>query len=220
LSNAEIFQIGKHRVRHGNVMDGIADLMGPEKADVFYSDPPWGQGNLNYWQTQNNKMNGAPKEEINLPAFLHQIFGLAETYAKNLVFIEYGKKWMEEVIAMAASHNLRHLGTAEPLYRSGEGLLPLHLHVFAKRPVSEVNATYLRGITGTHGYKTLQAAVTPLVGIPGAYGRGGLYLDPCCGLGLGARIAIENQMMFRGNELNRKRLGETMKRLQRDVARS
>lgn len=40
------------------------------------------------------------------------------------------------------------------------------------------------------------------------------YSDPpCCGMGFSAQIACDNKMMFRGNELNSKRLEKTKLRL-------
>ena len=50
-----IYHIKHHRVQHGNIYDDFMPLMQQEKADIFYSDPPWGIGNLKYWQTLNVK---------------------------------------------------------------------------------------------------------------------------------------------------------------------
>jgi 16S rRNA G966 N2-methylase RsmD len=50
-----ITDIGIHRVQHGDIMNGLDELMEGDKADFIYSDPPWGQGNLTYWQTMNKK---------------------------------------------------------------------------------------------------------------------------------------------------------------------
>ena len=40
---SEIIQIGRHRVRHGDMFDDLSELFGGDKADMFYSDPPWGE---------------------------------------------------------------------------------------------------------------------------------------------------------------------------------
>ena len=69
-----ITEIKNHRVRHGNIMDGIDDLMVGNQADFIYSDPPWGQGNLRYWQTMNKKMNNASPVEIDYEKFLPHFF--------------------------------------------------------------------------------------------------------------------------------------------------
>ena len=79
--------IGKHRVKHGDIMDGIDDLMDGKQADIIYTDPPWGQGNIRYWQTLNKKMTGAERKEIKYDAFINQIFKVCKKYAKNLLFV-------------------------------------------------------------------------------------------------------------------------------------
>jgi predicted methyltransferase len=42
--------------------------------------------------------------------------------------------------------------------------------------------------------------------------KGDKILDPCCGMGYTAQIAIDNGMYFYGNELNAKRLQKTINR--------
>ena len=107
-------RIGNHMVQHGNVMNSIAPLMADGNAEIFYSDPPWGSGNLKYWQTINSRMTGAEKIDIEFNAFLERIFTLAYKYSNNLVFIEYGTKWNAEIQFMGEAHGLFHLGIASP----------------------------------------------------------------------------------------------------------
>lgn len=205
-----ILSIGKHRVRHGDVMDGIDQLMNGEKADIFYSDPPWGQGNMKYWHTMNRKMNGVESElKGDLSDFLEQIFSIANKYAKGPIFIEYGCQWEENIRVMGNKYGFSHLGIADLRYKSGSKLLPLHLHVFSKGPL-QLPQGYLKSLSGTFGFETLKRAVTPFAV------KDGIVLDPCCGMGYSARAAIENGMSFRGNELNRKRLQKTIEKLQKD----
>ena len=65
-----IINVGNHRVRHGDIMEGIDSLMEGQKADFIYSDPPWGQGNITYWQTMNVKMNNADRSAIDYNEFI------------------------------------------------------------------------------------------------------------------------------------------------------
>ena len=69
-----ITEIGKHKVQCQDVMYGIDDLMGSDKVDFLYSDPPWGQGNLKYWQTINNRHTGMQRNEIEYNGFLSKYF--------------------------------------------------------------------------------------------------------------------------------------------------
>ena len=202
-----IQEIGLHKVKHGNVMSGIDDLMNGEKADIIYSDPPWGAGNLKYWQTLNLKDNGTPRNDVELDAFLAQIFSICQKYAKDVVLIEYGVRWEQEIKDMGAKYGLVHNGIAELLYRSGSKLLPLHLHIFSKSKLV-LPVSYIENLKGSYGLDTLRKAIAPFAQ------QGKIVLDPCCGMGYTAQIAIDNGMVFRGNELNKKRLSKTIKRLE------
>ena len=203
-----ITKIKDHVVKHGDVMKLGNELMQGEKAHIFYSDPPWGVGNLRYWQTMNNKMTGAERTDQDLDLFLNKIFTLAANYTKpnGIIFIEYGVKWESNILELAKQYGLKHLGTALPQYRSGSRLLPLHLHLFSKTAQNLPNG-YLETIKDTYGYTTLRNAVAPFVK------AGEIILDPCCGMGYSAQLCVDNQMRFRGNELNAKRLEKTKARL-------
>jgi len=205
-----VTEIGKHRVKCGNLMDGISDLMQGEKADIFYSDPPWGKGLLKYWQTLNSKMNNAPNTNIDFESFLNQMFSVAVKHTKknSVIFVEYGYQWAGLIIHKGENAGLMHLGTANPLYKSGSKLLPMNLHVFAKTPIS-ITSNYLSSISGTKGIETLRTAIKPFAI------KDKLILDPACGLGYTAKIAIENKMIFYGNEINKKRLDSTINLLRK-----
>ena len=82
-----ITEINGHKVKNGDILDGIDDLMQNDKADFIYSDPPWGQGNLKYWQTMNFKMNNVDRREIDYNNFINQLFSILSKYAKDKVLI-------------------------------------------------------------------------------------------------------------------------------------
>ncbi len=194
-----IYDIGLHRVRHGDILDGVTDLMGGDQADIMYLDAPW--NNFKYWQTLNIKMNpGAVRKEVTADAFLTTAFAIAVKYAKNIVFVEYGVKWREEIYGYGINAGLLYVGRASPYYTSKN--LPLDLHIFSKRVVTLPHG-YLDKIEGTKGLATVIAATFDFK-VPG-----GIVLDPCCGLGYSAKMAVNYGMCFRGNELNGKRLMKT-----------
>tara|TARA_Y100001973_G_C5195692_1_gene334095 strand:- start:1900 stop:2517 length:618 start_codon:yes stop_codon:yes gene_type:complete len=200
--------IGKHRVKHGDIMDGIDDLMDGKQADIIYTDPPWGQGNIRYWQTLNKKMTGAERKEIKYDAFINQIFKVCKKYAKNLLFVEYGIQWKDDIINLGEKYGFIHNQIIDVRYRSGSKLLPLHLHVFSKTSL-DLSQDYIDSVTNTHRYKTLKKALMP-------FSKEGMtILDPCCGMGFTAGIAKQTGMTFYGNELNSKRLEKTIKRLEK-----
>ncbi len=167
-----ITEIKKHRVRHGDLMDNLDGLMKGELAEIFYSDPPWGAGNLRYWQTMNTKMNAVPQKEIDFQAFLNRVFDIAVQHSKNMVFIEYGIRWERIVVDMGEAKGLKHLGTATTLYKSGSRKLPLHLHIFTKNPTVLIPPLYIDNLTNTEDMQTLRNAVRPFAK------AGEILLDP------------------------------------------
>ena len=202
-----ITTIGPHRVQHGNIMDGIDALMQGEKADLVYSDPPWGQGNLSYWQTMNTKMTGVPKLALSLTDFLDAVLTAIATYAQGYVLLEYGCQWRSKFIEAVETYDLQHYDTVTPSYRSGDGLRPYDLHLFGVLGTLPIKLD--PAIASNHGIAVVRAAVPPLAV------EGGILRDPCCGLGLMAQVAMENGMRFRGNEINGKRLQETIVKLEK-----
>ena len=202
-----ITPFGPHLIKHGSITNGIADLMGSDQDDLIYSDPPWGTGNVNYWQTINQKMTDTPRQELGFNEFLNTLMGFYKTYCKGNVLIEYGQQWREQFIELGAQYGLVHGLTVELLYQSGSKKLPCDLMVFGNGSAPVIPDGFAEAVHHTHGYNTLKTVFRYFT-VPG-----GLVLDPCCGMGYTAQAAIDNGMVFRGNELNAKRLQVTANRL-------
>ena len=203
-------EINGHRVMHSDLMEcDINVLLQNEKINVMYSDPPWGEGNLKYWQTINHKMTGAEKSPVDLDSFLDKIFTIAKDNVTEYVFIEYGTKWKQKIMDLAIKYGLVHQMIVPLLYKGGGKFLPLDLHVMTKKGVSSeiFNEEWVRSVTGTYGYGTLQAVLRPLKN------KGMSIIDPCCGMGYTARASIDYNMRFYGNELNSARLEKTIAKL-------
>lgn len=198
--------IGPHRIQTGSIVNGLTELMGGTKADVFYCDPPWGAGTLKAFETLNHKY-GEKAGSVQLNDFLVQLFALAATHSRGYVFIEYGLKWKETVIAAALAQGFKHLGTAVCSYKSGSKVLPHHLHTFSLAPLPLPQIDF-----GGLGIYTNPADLTEVV-LKAVAGPGQIVLDPCCGLGSTAIAAKRLGMVFYGNELTAKRLEATAKRL-------
>lgn len=213
---SKIERIGRHKVKHGNLLDGIEDLMGDDVAELGYSDPPWGVGNLKYWNTMNGKMNKGKLghdqkacEPYDVPSyenFIDFFYATCFRYVRNVLIVECGIQWRELLIDKAAEHGFKyHHGTCQPLYRSGSELLPNDLHLFSKDGQIDVPGNYFEVCESLRGASLPKAAVEPFAK------RGGIVLDPCCGMGYTAKAAIYHSMNFRGNELNEHRLNKTKK---------
>lgn len=207
-------QIGPHRVRCGDVTDGLVidQLMQGERADIMYTDPPWGDGNVRYWATKNRKDTGQRIVPVSNSSLLDAVFGIAERVVDRYLIVEYGIRWEGEIRARGVAAGFPNHTLVPVQYRSGSKLLPMHLHAFT-RPGVPLPAGYAADVTSSHGYDCVRRAFLSL-GLP----RGGVALDPCCGMGYTARAALEAGLRFRGNELNKVRLGKTIARLKRSVA--
>ena len=127
-----ITQINNHRVQHGNIMDGIEELMMNQKADFIYSDPPWGQGNLRYWQTMNKKMNNVERNDVLYTDFIKHFFSLIYEYSKDKVVIEYGCQWNQDIVDISKRLGFKHNGSTICYYKSGSILRPCDLHFLSK----------------------------------------------------------------------------------------
>jgi len=204
-----ITSIGRHKVRCGDIMTGIDDLMDGKKADFIYSDPPWGQGNLRYWQTINKRHTGLEPNQINYAEFLPLYFKIVSKYLKDLCVIEYGVSWRDDVIRVGREAGLTHAGVFTSLYQASK-LLPLDIHVFSKSGEVDLPDEFeskcleLRGVSLV---KYIFSALLP-------HGSQ-MVLDPMCGMGYTAQAAIDNGLAFYGNELNSTRLAKTIKRLEK-----
>lgn len=214
-----IHQIGRHLARHGDVTDGCGDLLavaGHGSADFCYSDPPWGGGNLKYWRTMNKKMNPAtapdpntvPADKLDVTNFLRTYFRVVRLGCHDdaVVWVEYGPRWRNDVVVRAGEVGLKVVAEGVPVYQSGKSVLPLVLLVFMWKPRPMPGLTgFAERVKGVKGYPTLPAA-TAGFGLT----AGKTILDPCCGMGYTARLAVTSGMRFVGNELNEKRLGKTL----------
>lgn len=206
-----ITQVGKHRVKCGDLMNGIDDLMQDEMADFIYSDPPWGQGNLGYWQTINKRHTGQEPSRIDYKKFLTTFFDILRRYAKDRVVIEYGIRWREDITRTAKAYGFETSGWATTYYKSGSRKLPCDIHFFHRASpmiLSNGLLEYLRDNSGVRVPVRVLAEFAP---------NGGIALDPMCGMGYTAQAAVKSGMSFRGLELNSKRLAKTIQFLNKSV---
>ena len=198
-------EIGSHRLTNKNIMDGLDDLMDGFQADIALIDPPWGEGNEKYWHTILAKVD--PSTAIIRPEhndFLNQFFKLLKKHTKpdSWVFVEYGVRWVDEIIQIGESQGLRSLAVVELTYKAGGKVLPKHMHIFAhtNRPLP---AGLVDSMTGLVEFEAMKMVI-PKISEPGQ-----IMLDTCSGLGGFAKIAQKSGMRYFGNEMNPQRWGRT-----------
>lgn len=196
--------IGPHRLLCGDLTCGVvASLMGDERADVVYSDPPWGPGNQQYWHTMHVR-GSAPR--TSWPLFLESFCQAVTTHRKPdaPVLVEMGMRWVDELDAAMADVGL--VATARHTITYGPRAKPL------PNTLSVYGATVPLALpVPPHGEPVTRAALAAVV-TPGA-----LVLDPCTGLGMTARVTHTLGGVFRGTEMNAARLERTATWLRRHV---
>jgi len=205
-----IYEIGKHKVRHGDIHEQteINQLTMGVKADIFYSDPPWGSGNIKYWDTMNKKMNGITESTGNfdVDVFLGVVLDNAVKHTNGWVVIEYGKRWVDKVVDMAKQRGLKYCGQVETLY---SGTNVMEIIFFRTDSVQPIDLTGIYHLTGYKCVREIFKLLKPK--------DDGIGMDLCCGMGYTAQACIDNGLTFVGNELNKKRLGKTINRLNKSV---
>tara|TARA_Y100000310_G_scaffold272733_1_gene287885 strand:- start:4125 stop:4691 length:567 start_codon:yes stop_codon:yes gene_type:complete len=188
-------------------MDGIEDLMSGEVADFVYTDPPWGQALLKFFQTKNTKDTGASPKHINHEEFVSMFFKTIASHSKKIAVVEYGQRWRDEIILAALDHGLDHRGTALSHY--GSKMHPLDIHVFAPRELDIcVTQEFQSDLNGLKGFPVIDVCFKHFAP------SNGVVLDPCCGAGYTAKAAVKYGLSFRGNEINSARLSKTIDRLE------
>ena len=205
-----IFNIGPHKVQCQDIMLGLSSLMLNDMADFVYSDPPWGQGNLKYWQTINKRHTGIEVNDIQYNDFLPRFFHILKTYVKDVAVIEYGKKWRDDIKFMVSFYGFKHHGCCESLYKSGSKLYPLDIHLISKSGDHCMTNDFINGCYELRGLKLVKHAFEYYCP-PNAK----IVLDPMCGMGYTAQAAKDMGLIFRGNDLNQKRLNKTIERLKK-----
>tara|TARA_R110000744_G_scaffold24244_2_gene60967 strand:- start:3422 stop:3994 length:573 start_codon:yes stop_codon:yes gene_type:complete len=190
-------------------MLGVDNLMLNEKADFIYSDPPWGQGNLKYWQTMNVKMNDGIRNDPDYNNFINNFFNIISKFSKDKILIEYGERWREDIINMCIKYNLIHNEVVTSYYKAGAKMLPLDFHFISKKQKYDLNDDIRNKVATLSGQKVVHAVFDFWCPKDSK-----IILDPMCGMGYTAQATVDRNMSFRGNELNKKRLDKTIKRLQ------
>lgn len=164
------------------------------RADIVYTDPPWGPGNLQYWRTYNGE-HGRPS----WPAFLGRLCEVLHTNTAldGHVFVEMGLRWADNL-----SDEMARVGRPERarwacVYSAGGAKRPNVL--WYSGPGTTTDPSGLSGVAMTR--RALEGVVAPSA----------LVFDPCCGKGMTARCAVRLGMRFAGVELNPARAAATQR---------
>ena len=203
------YRIHGHTVRHGDILDeNIKNLTTPKSIDLYYSDPPWSSGNLKYWQTINKKQNRDAEfsKTTDEDVFLARLMDLVDHYAKDLVVLEYSKKY--EALEKAIKAKGFHISCIAASVYNHQNLK--HVIVFAGRKPRSL-AIELHRYKGLTLVNHIFSCLEPL--LP----EDATVMDLCCGMGYTAKAAIKRGWTFVGNEINKNRLQKTIKALNNGI---
>ena len=202
----EVLKIKQHKLLCGDITKGsINKLMGTENFDILYSDPPWGAGNLKFWNTMNSKMNNIDKFEVNWEEFISSFCYIINTHSKenSVVIIEMGLRFYDHFSAMIESNTKFKIKQLfKTRYKGGGKFLPNHIMYFSNENPLSFNEDI---ITDTYGEDCTNKIIQQC-----AY-KDAVILDPCCGMGSTLKMAHKYDMKFRGNEINQARLNKAIK---------
>ena len=217
-----LIKIKDHIVQCSDIMKNQDELIDAikGKVNIFYCDPPWGNGMIKYFNTLRKKQTN--EFSINLPEnkiFLERLATLAIRSNAQFVCIENGNKWSNETENVFIEKGFEHITTITGFY--DKPLKPMKLHLFmAKHYFIKTSGTkffllekYFNEIVQNRaGFDLVEKVFHCCLGDVNfqktLIGCG--VFDPCCGFGMTAKVAIKNKMRFYGNEFNQKRLEKTI----------
>ena len=177
-----------HRITMHDIMtNNLDDLFTGEKADILYSDPPWGEGNLKYWRT----FNGQKGHPVNWIEFIKRVKYLCDRHVTGSCFIETGVKFEKDIITIFGEPQGRY----EIIYSNKN--LPNILLGWGEQPK-----------LSPHGKKGFDVPFTVISSLPT---KPRSVFDCCIGLGMTAKVAKKLGIICYANELNPKRAERTMK---------
>src|SRR3990167_5564836 len=93
VRRGDIYQLGRHKLMCGDSTDAndVAKLMGEEKADMIFTDPPY---NVNYLCAKYAAIHNDNKDELQFYQFLLDAFHLCDEYSHDHapMYVCYGMK--------------------------------------------------------------------------------------------------------------------------------
>lgn len=212
-------KIKNHTFCHGDILDGSIDRLmefsykecnlQKSKFDIMYCDPPWGIGALKMFDTLNAKMNNVDKKRVNREdSWESFVFCFADminkwSHNESIVLIEMGLRFSDYFKTVIESNtNFKLQQTFNTKYKGSGKYPPLEIMYFSFKN----NLIFVPDfINDTHGWETVDQIARQCI-----YANQ-VVLDPCCGFGRTLKATHKYGGIFRGNEINAKRLDKAIK---------
>ena len=198
----------KHRLSQRSIEKvDMNYLLEGKKANVFYSDPPWSDGNLRYWNTMRNKNTGTTETNVlSLKEMTNKVRDIIRNNVDGYVILETGNKAIDFQVEILKPvvHNIQIF---DVFYKSGSVWKPNKILVSVTNPKYKFNLD-LTGIK-------CDGFVLPDLILNHVAKEGDLVIDPFMGLCNTGMASIKNGMVFAGNEFNSSRYDKALKSLTR-----
>jgi hypothetical protein len=203
-----MLEVGRHRITQGNIAGGQLQRMlaSLPMADFAYTDPPWGTGNLRYWDTMNKKATGDEIAQIDQ----HELEGIVcDTicrYVRHYAFIVYGKREADSLASMFFQRpNVSAVQIIPKQYRSGSKWMDNVVIAVTLNDAPERDwLPVLKDKNGMDGLKVICNEFA---------GKYQYALDMFIGIGYYLKALDRAGFTVYGNELNRARLEKASGRI-------
>ena len=169
-----------------------------KKINILYTDPPW--NNFKFWTTLAYKQTGHKLTPTNNEFIANFLNKVATQYLDGYFFLEIGRG-MDKMTISTIFEGLYNFLEYDVLYKSGSKWLPSKIYVAS----SDHKYYFKDDLTNIK----CNGPILPQACIGSVAKEGGIVYDPFCGLGNTTKATIKNNMIFYGNEFNKKRLLRT-----------
>lgn len=196
--------------RKTTVFFGVADLVKDTyseipsgSVDLYYTDPPWNNGNVKMFYTMLKKQTGLQKQPPPVSDLIGSVLRIAENkLSKNgVLIIETTVHEKTAILECVKKTNLQDAGEYQNYYKMGGVIRPYECRVFVRNNPNDFAGKFKGGMAGFDFLKSAIDLLAP-----------NTFLDTSAGLGLITGEAIKKSVPFvYGFELNSSRLQKAIK---------
>lgn len=194
----------KHQISSLNIADPQLKKIIPI-VDFCYTDPPWGEGNLKYWKTISDKVDGGLEKQVTQEQLENIIVEIISEKVSYYAFIIYGKKQAESIIKkFNEKKNIKKVQLINKKYKSGSKWNENCVICVTLNDAKIIDFSFLTNKNGIKGllevcelfkdkYKTV--------------------LELFVGIGHYLKILNKYQFIVIGNEVNKSRLKKALNKI-------
>ena len=177
------------RFEQKDIMDLDHDIA--QSCDMVYTDPPWGNRMVKWFETDMRKAGYLPPSNT-IDQIINRLFELAPQ--DRPLFCEYGKSGFERVVQIGRQNGFDFIRTIAGTQRSKHPFVIIQFNSDMPKPLEHI-----------HGFDLLKKAMQ--------WHRPKIIFEPFAGLGITSKIMSEFGCDVIANELNPKRAKKFMENL-------